>query len=182
MPAQQRLWIRRAPWLILCVATTVMCPSRAFAQNEHQSSWLADLAKHVVIDPTTYGPAIVGYDATMRDWNSSQPFFRNGFVERNPRFTSSGLPNDVAVSYGDGKRRILADALATLEISAINNVSDRLIERLLIERHPNHRKLFRALGWAERVSFAAYLSYQLSAAHYRQWQSNEQTLGRLGLK
>jgi hypothetical protein len=32
-------------------------------------------------------------------------------MELNPRFTISGLPNDVPVSYSEGRRRILSDAV-----------------------------------------------------------------------
>ena len=100
---------------------------RASAQSQEQSSFLADTFKRVVSDPTTYAPAALAYDATMRDWNSSQPFFRNGFVEHNPRFTISGRPNDFALSYGAGRKRIRADALVNVQMSAVNNVVDQLL-------------------------------------------------------
>ena len=83
----------------------------------------------MVFDPTTYAPAIIAYDATMRDWKTSQPFFRNGFMEHNSRFTISGRANDVPVSYAEGKKRILADAAANLGMSALNNFTGRVFER-----------------------------------------------------
>jgi hypothetical protein len=55
----------------------------------------------------------------------------------------------------------------------VNNVSARVLERLLMPRYPNHRKLLRTIGWIERNAIASYWSYRLSAGHLRQWQENE---------
>ena len=129
--------------------------------------------KRVVFDPTTYVPAILGYHATYRDWQTSQPFFRNGYNERNPRFTTSGLPNDRPISHSDGNRKILVDALINFQTSAVNNLTQNVIEHVLIERYPEHRKLWRTLGWVERVGFASFTSYRWSADHYRQTTQNE---------
>ena len=49
----------------------------------------------------TAGPAQRS-QAMRLDWDSSQIFFQHGFVERNPRYTASGLPNDVALSHAGG--------------------------------------------------------------------------------
>jgi hypothetical protein len=172
-------------YTLVCLATLLLSPVYASAQskpdNAEQPSLLADVAKRVFFDPTTYAPAVLGYDSTMRDWKSSQPFFQNGFMERNPRFTISGLPTDRAVSYGEGSRRIFSDAVANFEMSLMNNVTDTVFEHVLAERYPNHRKLIRTLGWIEKSAFASYMSYKLSAANYRQWQYNEQTSRQLGL-
>jgi hypothetical protein len=180
LTGQQRS-MRRIVGVVL-LATFMFVPLTVSAQDSERPSIFAETLKRVVFDPTTYAPAILSYDSTMRDWKSSQPFFLNGFVEHNNRFTISGRSDDVAVSYGVGKQRILADALATLEMSAVNNLTDSLIERVLIERHPEHRKLFRTLGWIEKVTFASYMSYQLSSQHYRQWQQNEARASQLGLR
>jgi len=170
----------------VCALTLLLSPVYASAQGQNdtteQPSFLRDVAKRVFLDPTTYAPAILGYDATRRDWKSSQPFFQNGFIERNPRFTISGRGNDLAVTYGEGNRRIFNDAIANFEMSLMNNATDALFERVLADRYPNHRKLIRTLGWVEKSAFASYMSYKLSAAHYRQWQQNVQMSGRLGLK
>ena len=138
--------------------------------------------KSVIFDPTTYAPAIIAYDATMRDWNTSQPFFRAGYVEHNERFTLTGRPNDLPMSYEDGQRRILTDALVNLQMSIVNNVADRLFERMLLSRFPEHRKVVKTLGWIERATFASYMSYQLSAQHYRQANSNAQRAQQMGLR
>ena len=173
-------------YIVVCLATLLLSPVYASAQgqpdNAEQPSLLADVAKRVFFDPTTYAPAILGYDSTMRDWKSSQPFFQNGFMERNQRFTISGLPSDRAVSYGEGSRRIFSDAVANFEMSLMNNVTASVFEHVLAERYPNHRKLIRTLGWIEKSAFASYMSYRLSAAHYRQWQHNEQTSHQLGFR
>ncbi len=97
----QQHWTRRVLGLLLLVQVLLLTPWTAAAQDTGRSSFLVDVAKQVVLDPTTYAPSLIGYDATQRDWATSQPFFRNGYLERNPRFTVSGLPNDVAVSYGE---------------------------------------------------------------------------------
>jgi hypothetical protein len=189
MLTQRQLYTGRLGRVIcsgVCAATLLLSPVYASAQTQsdipEQPSFLLDVAKRVIFDPTTYAPAILGYDATRRDWRSSQPFFQNGFIERNPRFTISGRANDLAVSYGEGNRRIFADAMANLEMSLMNNATDALFERMLAERYPDHRKLIRTLGWIEKSAFASYMSYRLSAAHYRQWQQNVQMSRQLGLR
>jgi hypothetical protein len=55
----------------------------------------------------------------------------------------------------------------------VNNVSERVLERLLMRRYPSHRRLLRTIGWIERSALASYWSYRLSAAHFRQWHENE---------
>ena len=149
-------------------------------EREQPSSFVGSVFTRVAVDPTTYTPALLGYDATIRDWNSSQPFFQHGFREANGRFTISGLPNDVPVSYAAGRRIILADALVSLERSVVNNLAEQIVERMLVQRFPNHRKLVRTLGWAQRISFASFKSYRLSAKHYRQADQNQRLASQLG--
>ena len=103
--------------------------ARPAAAQGDDSSGVTDVIRGVVFDPTTYAPALISDDATMRDWKTSQPFFRHGFLERNERFTVSGRPNDTAVSYAVGRNRILRDTMVTLGTSAVQNVSSRLVER-----------------------------------------------------
>jgi hypothetical protein len=157
-------------------------PSTAFAQQPEQSSFFVDFTKGIVFDPTTYAPAMITYDATMRDWNSSQPFFRLGYKERNRRFTLSGRPDDTPIGYNEGRNLILKDALGILQVSLVNNATSRIIDRVLIARYPEHRTLFRTLGWIERVGFASFMSYRLSANHFRQAQLNEQRARELGMR
>lgn len=141
---------------------------------------MGDVVKKVALDPTTYAPAIVAWTATQLDWQSSQVFFRNGWFEHNSRFTVSGRHDDIAIGYAAGNRQILTDALAVLQVSMVNNVSERVIERMLMRRYPNHRKLLRTIGWIERSAMASYWSYKLSAGHLRQWQKNERLVRQLG--
>lgn len=182
MLSKLQLWARRPTVTALLVALTILLPQYVSAQTQDQPSLLGDTFKRVILDPTTYAPAAIAYDATMRDWNTSQPFFRNGYFERNERFTMSGLPNDRPVSYGVGRQRILSDALVTLQMSLANNVADQLFERVMIDRFPNHRKLVRTLGWIERGAFAGYMSYYLSARHYRQAAANQAWAAQMGFK
>ena len=180
--------LRKLPFAALRPATVVtftaligiLIPLPVAAQE--QPSPIADTVKRVVFDPTTYAPALIAYDATMRDWNTSQPSFRNGFVEHNERFTLTGRPNDVPVSYEVGRQRILSDALLNLQMSIVNNVADQLFERMLLARFPEHRKLVRTLGWIERGTFATYMSYQLSARHYRQAEANQLRAQQMGFR
>jgi hypothetical protein len=172
--------LRSAFVIALAGITGILIPCSASAQE--QPSAIGDTVKRVVLDPTTYAPAVIAYDATMRDWNTSQPFFRNGYMERNERFTLTGRPNDRPISYDAGRNRILTDALLNLQMSVVNNVADQVFERMLITRFPEHRKLVRTLGWVERLSFGAYMSYQLSARHYQQASANELRAQQMGFR
>ncbi len=148
--------------------------------SEHPFT-IGRLARQVLLDPTTYAPSVLAYTSTKLDWDTSQVFFRNGYVEDNPRFTATGLAHDTPMSYSAGNRKILGDSLAILGGSLVNNVTDRLFEQYLLEKYPDHRKLVKALGWVERVSFASYWSYRLSAAHWSQWQWNQRNAAQLDL-
>jgi len=171
------------PGLLLqvgCVMLAVMLVAPgAFAQGESEpaapdSSSLAwEVTKKTVLDPTTYTPALLSYGATKLDWDSSQVFFRHGFVEQNPRFTVSGFSYDVPISHAAGNRRILKDTVGILSMSVVNNVTTNVLENILIKRYPDQRKLLRTLGWIERIGFASFWSYRLSADHLRKWQENE---------
>lgn len=165
------------------VFTFVLASSElAFAQDEKRSSGLASVVKGVVFDPTTYAPAALGYDATMKDWNTSQPFFQNGFVEHNARFTVTGQSDATALPYTTGKNQIVKGAVSALGMSVVQNTTSRLVERALLERFPDHRKVVKTIGWIERISVASIMSYHYSAAHYRQAQINAQRATDLGLR
>lgn len=144
------------------------------------SSSVVDVTRGVVLDPTTYAPAAILYQSMRLDWRSSQPFFQHGYVEANDRYTVSGRAHDVPVSFAQGNRKILTDSLLNLPASFANNTTSRVVERMLTQRFPNHPKIIRALGWIERTSFASYMSYRLSAKHFRQWQMNTQLAQQLG--
>ena len=160
--------------------TMLLASSSVSAQEQNLGSSVSDVVKKVILDPTTYAPAIVAWEATRLDWQSSQIFFQNGWLERNPRFTVSGHGEDAALGYAAGNRQIFWDAFGNLQLSLVNNASERIMERLLTPRYPGHRKLIRTIGWIERGAMASYLSYLLSAAHFRQWQANEALARQLG--
>jgi hypothetical protein len=183
MPTQQSYSVVHALRVVLFLAMIVsVSPSHAAAQNADRPSFAGKIAKQVLFDPTTYLPAIIAYDASIRDWNTSQPFFQSGFLERNPRYTISGSPYDAPLSYSDGRRRIVFDAMTTLGSSVVHNTAERTFERMLADRYPGRRKLVRTLGWIERASFGATMSYVLSAAHYRQAGLNQEHASQLGLR
>ena len=87
------------------------------------------------------------------------------------------------MSHRAGNRRIATDSLAILlQLSLAHNLTERVIERELTRRYPNHRKVFRVIGRVERIVGASYLSIALSARHVRQWQENERLARQLGYK
>lgn len=154
------------------IAVVILTPALASAQSENDSSLFWDVTKSVVFDPTTYAPATLAYTSMKMDWQTSQPLFRNGWVEQNHRFTVSGRANDMPISFADGNKRIRHMALLHLQESVVNNVATNLFERVLTEKYPQHRKLFKVLSWAERIGFASYMSYMASANHFQQAERN----------
>jgi hypothetical protein len=172
----------RAMTRLLLLAMMVLTPAIASAQSETDSNIFWDVTKAVVFDPTTYAPATLSYTSMKMDWASSQTLFRNGWVEQNHRFTVSGRPNDLPVSFGDGNKRIRHMALLHLQESIINNTAANLFERVLADKYPQHRKLFKVLSWVERVAFASYVSYAASANHFKQTERNRQLAVQYGYR
>ncbi len=169
-------WITRVALLVVAIASA----SRVAFAQEQFSLW--DITKHVVVDPTTYTPSVLAYASQRLDWDSSQPFFQHGDTEHNPEYTISGRPDDIPISHEAGNARILHRSFTVLENSFIHNVSSQVLERILISRHPEHRRLIEALGLMERISVAAYASYQMSASHFNQWQVNNQLARQRGYR
>ena len=180
MVARQLSRLRVLSTLTVVAALVLFSSASASAQEPDRSSAVGDVIKGVVFDPTTYAPAIIQYDATMRDWKTSQPFFQHGYVERNARFTISGRPNDLPLSYGSGKNLILRDTLTTLGVTAAQNLTSRIVEQALLARYPNHPKVVKTIGWVQRIAVASLMSYKLSAPHYRQAAFNQQHARELG--
>jgi hypothetical protein len=166
--------------VVFGVLAILSVPSFASAQEEHRSSIVWNVTKSVLFDPTTYTPAVMSYESERMDWKTSQGFFRAGWLEGNSRFTKSGLPNDVPLSYAAGNAQIRRDGLARLQQSVLNNLGAGIVERALSTRYPEHRKLFRAASWIERISFASYASYLASADHFKQTRKNEQMARQYG--
>ena len=167
-------------WLLLTIV--FLTPVAASAQDDSDSNFFWDVTKAVVFDPTTYVPATLTYTSMKMDWNSSQTLFRNGWVEQNHRFTLSGRPNDLPVSYADGNKRIRQMALLHLQESIINNAATNIFERILSEKYPQHRKMFKVLSWVERIAFASYVSYMASASHFKQAERNRQLALQYGYR
>ena len=166
-------------WLLLTAFIVLPCSASA---QETDSPILWDITKSVVLDPTTYAPAVLSYTSMKVDWNSSQVLFRNGWVEQNYRFTVTGRPNDRPISFADGNRKIRNMALLHLQESVINNAAANFFERVLAERYPQHRKLFKTLSWIERIAFASYVSYVASANHFRQAERNRELAMQYGYR
>ena len=172
---RQKKRLRRRLSVRQCAGMLVMMgiiSSPALAASQEEESPVAGIAKRIFFDPTTYAPAVFSYASTRLDWDSSQVFFKNGYCEWNPDFTTSGRPNDMPVSYADGNREVLKQVLTSIPFSVANNATEAILERWLTRQYGGHRKLWRTLGWTERTLFAAYLSYQLSGMHFRQWREN----------
>lgn len=138
---------------------------------------VTDVATSVVLDPTTFAPAVLFYLAAKYDWDTSQRLFALGYVEQNRRFTVSGRPNDLPVSYWEGLRRIRRMSLLQLRASAANNLAAEVLERTLATRYPAHRRWWTTLKWVEKVAFAALLASQTSMPHLRQGIRNKRTAG-----
>ena len=172
----------RAMKRLVLLSILMLTPAIASAQTETDTNLFWDVTKAVVFDPTTYAPATLSYTSMKMDWDSSQTLFRNGWVEQNRRFTVSGRPNDVPVSFADGNARIRNMALLHLQESIINNAATNVFERVLAEKYPQHRKLFRVLSWVERIAFASYVSYAASANHFKQTERNRQLAVQYGYR
>jgi hypothetical protein len=169
-------------WLVAIAALTIWSTASVWAQEPSPPPFVWNLVKDVVVDPTTYAPGVIMYGAMRLDWESSQVFFHQGYVEQNARYTVIGVGNSVAISQRAGNRRIAGDSVKGLQLSLLHNLTARLVERGLTRRYPTHRKLVRVAGRIERIAAASYLSIALSAVHFRQWRKNEQLARQLGYK
>jgi hypothetical protein len=182
-PAIRRHRARRCGLVALALLPLLRTtPAIAQEQQKSQPSAVAATLRSAVRDATSYTPALVKYGAMHLDWESSQIFFRHGFMERNPRYTVSGLANDLPIDRQAGRKRIAVDSLKVLAYSVPQDLAERAIERTLIRLFPAHRKVFVLAGRIGRVATSTYLSYAVSAVHFRQWQRNEQQARRLGYK
>jgi hypothetical protein len=142
-------------------------------------SLLGEAFTRVLKDPTTYALPPIVYTAHRLDWDSSQKLFEHGYLEANPKFTLTGRIDDQPISHEAGKRRILRYSAATIGRSMLNNGITAVVERRLIDRAPQHRRLIRALGWLERGMVTAYWSYRLTHNQVSQWRDNERVLAGL---
>jgi len=167
---------------LMLLSMMILTPAIASAQAENDSNVVWDVTKAVLFDPTTYAPATLSYTSMKMDWDSSQTLFRNGWVEQNQRFTISGRPNGLPVSYAEGNRRIRQMALMHLQESLVNNTAANIFERVLANKYPQHRTLFKVLSWAERIAFASYVSYVASSEHFRQNDRNRQLAIQFGYR
>jgi len=172
----------RAMKRLMLLSMMILTPAIASAQAENDSNVVWDVTKAVLFDPTTYAPATLSYTSMKMDWDSSQTLFRNGWVEQNQRFTISGRPNGLPVSYAEGNRRIRQMALMHLQESLVNNTAANIFERVLANKYPQHRTLFKVLSWAERIAFASYVSYVASSEHFRQNDRNRQLAIQFGYR
>jgi hypothetical protein len=167
-------------WQIALIAMLLsLTPALVRAQAE-QRPFAWDVARSVLLDPTTYAPAILSHEAMRHDWKTSQVLFIHGWVEQNPRFTISGRQNDRPVDYEEGTSRIHRAAFTVLQYSALNNVGAQVTERLLVARYPSRKTLIRRLSWVERIAFASILAYRSSADHWRQASINRSTAREYG--
>ena len=167
---------------LMLFSLMMLTPVIASAQAETDTNVFWDVTKAVVFDPTTYAPATLTYTSMKMDWDSSQTLFRNGWVEQNHRFTVSGRQNDLPISFADGNKKIRNMALLHLQESLVNNTAANVFERVLAERYPQHRTLFKVLSWVERIAFASYVSYAASSNHFKQAERNRQLAIQFGYR
>jgi hypothetical protein len=170
-------------WIFLFVLAVLFTPNVATAQqDEGRSNVVLSLTKAVLFDPTTYAPAALSYTSQRMDWKTSQVLFNAGWVEHNARFTVTGRPDGTPVSFAAGNRQIRRDALAHLQESVVNNLTTQIFERVLAQKYPEHRKLFKTLGWVERITFSSYVGYIASVGHFNQVQKNQAMARQFGLQ
>jgi hypothetical protein len=168
--------------LVGCLAALLLPSADAAAQDPPAPSSFGSIITTVVRDPSVYAPAAAKYASMQLDWTSSQIFFRHGFIERNKRFTVSGRWNDTPLSYGAGNRRVALHAGAMLGWWTAGNIAERTVEKILIDRFENRRKLVSVAGQAARFAGATFFTYSSSIGHLRQWRRNEQMARQLGFK
>jgi hypothetical protein len=174
--------IHHAACSLVVAIVLLSFPAAVLAQEPEARGYLGDVTKRLFLDPTTYAPAVIFFPSQYLDWASSQPFFKNGYMERNYDFTVTGRSNDVPVSFGAGNRKIVRNTMINLSTSVVHNLAENMFERQLIEKYPEHRKVIRTLGWVERIAVSGYLAYSTSAPHYRQWRENERLARQLGYR
>jgi hypothetical protein len=169
-------------WVVVVAALAVLSAASVSAQPAEpaEAPFVLDIIRSVALDPTTYAPGLITYGAMRLDWGSSQVFFRNGYVEQNAGYTVTGIGNSASISQRAGNRRLARDSMTVLQLSLVHNVAERIIERGLARRFPGHRKLVRVVGRIERIAAASYLSYVMSAIHFRQWRKNERLARHFG--
>ena len=63
----QQHWTRRVLGSLVLTVAMWLTPWMASAQDTDRSSFLVDIAKDVVLVPTTYAPSIIAHHATRRD-------------------------------------------------------------------------------------------------------------------
>jgi hypothetical protein len=124
-------------------------------------------------------PTAISFDAMLQDWRTSQVLFDHGWVEANAHFTVSKRPNDLPVSYSEGKRRF-ARMRSRCSVFTGKQRGGALGSRLLMSRYPTHPKLVRTLSWLERIAFASILTYRNSADHLRQARANRRLAREYG--
>jgi hypothetical protein len=164
---------------MICLSTQAWAQD-GFDTSKSFPSLTFEAVKQTILDPTTYAPAGMLYVSSRLDWNSSQVFFAHGDVEENPRYTITGLPHDRPMSYTEGNKQLIRDALSVASVSAVNNVVAHFTVDALAIRNPEHAKLWKTLGWIERTAVATSLSYYLSVQHFQQWQVNQRIAAQRG--
>lgn len=167
---------------LFCLILLTGFGQKTMAQEEQVGQIFKNTAKNVVLDPTTYAPTVLSWFSKKLDWDSSQIFFRNGYVEANPDFTVNGLPYDKPISHSTGNVRIIKISLPVLSLSVLNNFAISMPERILIRRHPSHKKLIKSISWIDKIAMASYFSYKYSQPNFSQWQTNNRMAHKLGLK
>jgi hypothetical protein len=131
--------------------TALLWTSAAAAQTAEPEPLRFAILKSVLRDPATYAPSIVKFSAMTLDWETSQVFFRHGYVEHNPHFTVSGRSNDAAISHAAGSRKIVVDSVKLLALTVPENLAERTLEHFLLAHYPQHRKMLLVAGHVGRV-------------------------------
>lgn len=140
---------------------------KAITKEEVVSEFVETLFKPITIIPT----ALI-YAAKMGDWRSSQALFELGYCEVNPRYTLNGNSLAKPVSYKTGVYKIRRETIRIYGSLVLGNTFIGLAEDKFEHKYPNRKKLIRYVSTAAKIGFSAFITYQSSHAHFKQWMNN----------
>ena len=131
-----------------------------------------DTLKKSALDGMTYvTPALLAV-SSFGDWNSSQRWFKAGYRETNYRLTISGKPNDIPVSYGEGRKIIIVDTIKIAGWSFAINAGSRGLERVLVRHFPDKKREVKIFTRVARTAASGYAAWYFSKDHFGKWIEN----------
>ena len=183
MVTRQQYWLRclatSAIITVLLVLTTAQL--RLCTGERRPSSPVADIVKGVVLrsnDICARSHQLRCNDARLEHVAAVFPQWLRG-AQRAVSPSADGQTIRRSVTRW-ARTRFSRIRLRHSALAAAQNLSSRLVERALLARYPEHRKMVKTIGWIQRIGLASLMSYHLSAAHYRQAGYNVTRARELG--